>query len=40
MLKQIGFGLIRLLTIPALAFACWFVLWLFLLIIGVIDFRD
>lgn len=40
MLKQIGFGLIRLLTIPALAWACWLVVWVVLLALGIIDFPE
>jgi len=40
MLKKLGFGLIRLLTIPALAWACWFLMWLALLTLGIIDFPE
>jgi len=30
----------RLLTIPTLAFAAWFVVWLVLLALGIIDFPE
>jgi hypothetical protein len=39
-MRQIVNGLAYLLTIPVLALACWFVVWLFLLGLGIIDFRE